>query len=201
MNQTTVDAFLLGLAPDGARYYGVGRSLMDEIASEYWADRGSPLAEAYVASARRGARYGHVFTSYADAAAALPLLERHLGSTVVVIGVSSDYLASVLSPSEESIEMVLLGYDVVSVGEWSLLQEIMRVDLSRDLERDHGVSLNRSGLLDRSDEEAVRSVEQVYRAAAEQNRVEPTWDPEVGIIECVAVLIEPRFLVSGKREE
>jgi hypothetical protein len=135
-----------------------------------------------------------VFTNYADAAASLPLLEKHLGSKVVVIGVSSDYLASVLAPSEESVEMVLLGYDVVSVGEWSLLQEIVSTELTRELERDHGVSLNRWGLLDRNGEEVVRSVEQVYRAAAEQNIVEPTWDPGVGIIESVAVFLEPRFV-------
>lgn len=193
MSQIRVDAFLLGLAPDDGRYHGVGRSLMDEIAAEYWADRGSPLAEAYAASEHRGARWGHVFTSYADAVAALPLLEEVLGSKVVVIGVSSDYLASVLSPNEESVEMVLLGYDVVSVGEWSLLLEIVSTELTRELERDHGVSLNRWGLLDRNGEEAVRSVEQVYRAAAEQNMVEPTWDPGVGIIESVAVFVEPRF--------
>jgi len=89
--------------------------------------------------------------------------------------------------------------DGSSVGEWSLLQEIIRADLARDLERDYGVLLNRMGLLDTSDEEAVWAVEQVYRAAAEQNRVEPTWDPGEGIIESVAVLVESQVLSSLQR--
>ena len=55
------------------------------------------------------------------------------------------------------------------------------------------------GLLDTSDEEAVWAVEQVYRAAAEQNRVEPTWDPGEGIIESVAVLVESQVLSSLQR--
>ena len=71
--------------------------------------------------------------------------------------------------------------------------------MARDLERDYGVLLNRMGLLDTSDEEAVWAVEQVYRAAAEQNRVEPTWDPGEGIIESVAVLVESQVLSSLQR--
>ncbi len=196
MSQTAVHAFLLAHRPEDGLYSGVGRSLMDEIAGEYWADRKSSLAEAYRASAHRGARWGHLFTRYLDAAGALPLLETRLGLKVAVVGVSSAYITSVLPRMEESIEMVLLGHDVVSVGEWSLLEELIRANLTRELRRDCGLALNRAGLLDTGGADAVRSVEQLYRAAAAQNRVEPIWDSEVGIVESVAVLVEPRFVPS-----
>lgn len=96
--------------------------------------------------------------------------------------------------------LVVLGHDVVSAGEWSLLQSLVHADLVlhtelvRELKASSGLVLNRFGLLDTVDADAVRSVERLYRAAAEENRVEPIWDPEEADVESVAVFVEPRFL-------
>lgn len=123
-----------------------------------------------------------------------PLLEEKLGAKVAVIDVSSACLADVLAPVDESIEMVLLGHDIISVGESSLVEVLTQAGWVDALKTDCGLVLNRFGLLDIGDIDAVRSVEEFYRAAAERNEVEEMADREVAMIESVAVFAEPRLL-------
>ena len=90
------------------------------------------------------------------------------GGDVEIVGVFSQYLASenvVAKPLPK--EFVNIGYDIISVGEWSLLSEILKMKNKDSIDNSY---INEYGLLK---EKNIRYVEEKYRILTLEKEIEP----------------------------
>ena len=89
-------------------------------------------------------------------------------SKVELVGIYSPYINTLGVESWSAGEFTLIGVDVVSIGEWSLLRALSGSSSEegktvRDLVNSHGLLPNA---------DAARRVEHLYRQAAERNAIE-----------------------------
>ena len=113
-----------------------------------------------------------------------------------VLGVYSRYLEacglqSFLLPTPRS---RLLGYDVLSVGEWSLLAALLESDSA--VAKSAASKLNSNGLMDNCN--SMHQIEGVYHLLEETNEVEEIASVESDLMDCVAIY-SLDVLVDSKR--
>lgn len=179
------------LVVDGAKlasgYRGVDRYPWETIDAHYYEKLLPPDMREVYELLRAPSRRGMWWPTAETVSLADRLLDysRRFSPDDALVGVESPYLASALGRT--TLDMpgwTLIGFDVVAVGEWSLLEVLSELDAS--LLSDVAFSLNPSGLLhDRKD---LGLVARVYEALARAGVVEPIASPDPRLpLEAVAI--------------
>jgi len=195
MSAAIVNGYILVSPPNSKVVYrGPDRAPWELVDDDYWEGRLPRALRAAYESMRSDESRGVWWVTCKELAAATSLadFERERGRSIELLAVRSPYLASSDSREWEEPRAVLLGVDVISVGEWSLLRVIQE---SRHPACDAlKVMMNKAGLL--PDASSVRMIERKYRELASANIVEPIAEPDSGIV------VEPveTFALESKGE-
>ncbi len=178
-----------GANPDG--YRGVDRLPWGVVDNAYYAGKLPDDVRRLYEHVRDSPRLGFwqpIATSVRTAASLYEYTRSEAGDAEL-LGVRSPYLSALDNPLLPCREATFLGYDVVAVGEWSLLRSFAE---ERGGHRDRPESryistlVNTSYLLRRSADAEV--VEGLYRKVASSNLLEPIAPVASGLpVEAVAV--------------
>ena len=116
------------------------------------------------------------------------------GRDDTLLAVYSPYLAEVFDRGGwEEPMAIFLGFDLVSVGEWSLLRALLESEAIPTDEILHFI--NKSGLLQEASSSCA--VEKYYRNRAARNLVEPIADIDSGgVVDLVSVYLLTQDIVS-----
>lgn len=191
MSPSPVSGYFVVDAPRAETpYRGIDRQPWDLVESHYYA-RQLPhdLLHEFerIRSAEHRGLWWPICTSRAAAAVLLEYSESQ-GRRSELVAVWSPYLGLVLGDgAAPDPEIVPVGIDVVTVGEWSLLRALQECPRTsggnavREL-------LNPYGLLSNASD--VRVVEETYRALAEEGVVEPIAEANSGLpVEAVTIFL------------
>lgn len=189
MRQDAMNGYLI-VAPPSDHYRGPDRLPWDPIDSAYWrGDLPPDLQQAFRVMRARCGLWWPVASDLACVEGMRRFAEQHHqpAGEVEILGIFSPYLTRLgMAPwSDEAFERV--GYDVVSIGEWSLVQGL--VQSPAPAARALSPRLNRFGLLDRPDDAGF--VASLYRVVVAEGGVEALADPtnHPGV-ETVAVFLQ-----------
>lgn len=192
MTEQIANGYLVVSAPGKRRYRGADRRPWEVVDAAYYSrtlpDDIRRLYEGMRAGERRGLWWPT--TSSREDATRLLEFTRAQEPEAELIAIHSPYLRNETGRQEwTEASAGFLGIDVISVGEWSLLQALAETDMS--LPDDIVSQLNDSGLL--QDDSIAGRIEAYYRELSDKERVEPIAAPESGIpVEPVRV-----YLVSA----
>lgn len=175
-----------------SRYRGVDCDPWEYFSARYYTGELSSLEKALFDEVECDESNGFWWGAANDLNVALLLadISRRAGRNDVLLAIFSPYLANAYGRTgwEES-GVKFLGYDLVSIGEWSLLHQLL--DLQVDLPKEVYPALNENGLLRDSSYSGI--LERFYRDQAADNIVEPIGDIDCGVgVEPVSVYLLQR---------
>lgn len=189
MTEHIANGYLVVRASGGRRYRGADRQPWELIDAAYYS-RALPddirrLYEGMRAGEGRGLWWPT--TSSREDATRMLTFTRAQEPAAELIAIHSRYLRHETGREEwTEASTRFLGIDVISVGEWSLLQALDRAGVS--LPQHIAAQLNSAGLL--QDESEVELVEAYYRQLSNQGGVEPIADKDPRIpVEAVRVYL------------
>ncbi len=179
MKKLHVNGYVVVDAAGGLlRYRGLDRKPWELVDLDFYADKLSPeLKKAYLVfdTSEHGLFQPQIATK--KIAAQFINHSRQAGRAVELIAVRSGYLDEVRGTTlVNASELEFLGIDVVPVGEWSLIGDLIYSDPIRtQFLTDFADVLNENILL--REKEPVARLEAYYRHLAAQNLCEPIDDP------------------------
>ena len=184
-----INGYVVVRCRGSSTYMGVDRDAFTALGQAYFdKPRRLPHAavEAYVRTLDQPGRYTPVCTNRPDA----EILLRHsmlLEGAHELLGIRSSYLEDVCGWPVLREHGDFLGYDVVAVGEWSMLTRLLEPEVGGRA-NDILALLNSNGLLD--DPAAMDLVNQRYRALTVQDVVEEVGgNSPAAPLECVQVFL------------
>jgi len=178
-------------------YWGVDREPWGTIGDHYWTHQLPPNLAAVFERLRRRENRGvwWPFAPNLDDVFALHEYARQHDPDTEIIATYSDYLEHSIGAPRTEVAGCHLGFDVVSVGEWSLLRELLESSIA--LPSDIAKGVNAKGLL--TDASIALAVEKFYRKVAQPRGAEViASDPRIPV-EAVSVIGVD--LESYKRQE
>jgi len=185
MNENIVNGYMVVRSPDQSGYHGADREPWEIISARYYTHELPPniqrLYEEIDSIDERGFWWPTSRTR--EDAECMLAYTREYDPTAELIAIYSPYLFRLHRRSWTEHDASFLGFDVVPVGEWSLLRELTANTSLPDSIR---ALLNSNKLL--YDETMADVVEAYYRDVSGQPGVEPIGDKDSGLpVEAVRV--------------
>ena len=189
MSEPEINGYLVvDRAPQGTMYAGPDRQPWKLVEDAFYANTLPPEFRQVYKRIRNDESRGLLWWPTAQSLEdAVPLLHwsRDAGGRVELLGVNSPYMSAIGSRKRwVEPKAAFIGLDVISVGEWSLLRELLSTP--RLVEAAQLCGMNSRGLLDEQNNAVV--VQTLYRDWEHAGEVEPFAPEGSGVIvECVEV--------------
>lgn len=193
MKSHTVNGYLVVRAAGARQYRGVDREPWDTVDSAYFAQTLPPEIRHFYQDVRDAEKRGFWWPTTESGEIAQKMLSftQSRDPDAELIAVFSPYLAQTMGRSAWTERgALLLGIDVISVGEWSLLRKLECA--SGQLPDPIAALMNESGLLRHADDAEV--IAEHYRRVAEQGLVETIAGTDSGIP------VEPVWVYTIERQ-
>ena len=189
MNKVLVNGYVLvSLDTSGSIYRGPDRALWEKVDDDYYSGRLPPQLHMAYKSIKSDDSRGIWWTTCKTLETVISFaeFENKKNHNVEPLAVWSPYLANTQScQGWEEPRATLLGFDVISIGEWSLLRAIQECQHGAHCE-DFEIKVNKAGLL--SNSSSVREVENKYQKLASEGMVEPIAEVNSGaVVESIEV--------------